>query len=75
MCSHDRELNEVEEGENKYPNQIDKVPVETNFLHHTVRAAALIRTQQHVVEQDEIERAFYEEQPKPDMGYRRGISL
>jgi len=28
-----------------------------------------------ILEQNEIERAFYEEQPKPDFGYRRGISL
>ena len=28
-----------------------------------------------ILEQNEIERAFYEEQPKPDLGYRRGISL
>jgi len=28
-----------------------------------------------ILEQDEIERAFYEEKPKPDFGYRRGISL
>lgn len=28
-----------------------------------------------ILEQNEIERAFYEEQPRPDFGYRRGISL
>jgi hypothetical protein len=28
-----------------------------------------------ILEQNEIERAFYEEPPKPDLGYRRGISL
>lgn len=28
-----------------------------------------------ILEQNEIERVFYEEQPKPDLGYRRGISL
>ena len=28
-----------------------------------------------ILEQNEIERAFYEEKPKPDFGYRRGISL
>jgi hypothetical protein len=26
-------------------------------------------------DEEEIQRAFYEEQPKPDLGYRRGISL
>lgn len=28
-----------------------------------------------ILEQNDIERAFYEEPPKPDLGYRRGISL
>jgi len=28
-----------------------------------------------ILEQNEIERAFYEEQPKPNFGYRRGITL
>jgi hypothetical protein len=28
-----------------------------------------------ILGQDDIERAFYEEPSKPDMGYRRGISL
>jgi hypothetical protein len=28
-----------------------------------------------ILEQNEIEKAFYEEQPMPDLGYRRGISL
>ena len=28
-----------------------------------------------ILEQNEIEKAFYEEQPRPDLGYRRGISL
>ena len=28
-----------------------------------------------ILEQNEIERAFYEEQPRPDLGYRRGVSL
>jgi hypothetical protein len=28
-----------------------------------------------ILEQNEIEKAFYEEQPKPNFGYRRGITL
>jgi hypothetical protein len=28
-----------------------------------------------ILEQDKIEKTFYEEQPRPDLGYRRGISL
>ena len=28
-----------------------------------------------ILEQNDIEKAFYEEQPKRDLGYRRGISL
>ena len=28
-----------------------------------------------ILEQNEIERAFYEEKPIPDLGYRRGVSL
>lgn len=28
-----------------------------------------------ILEQNDIERAFYEDKPKPDLGYRRGISL
>jgi hypothetical protein len=33
-------------------------------------------TEENVIfDEEEIQRAFYEEQPKPDLGYRRGISL
>lgn len=33
------------------------------------------REENGILEQNEIERAFYEEPTKPDLGYRRGISL
>jgi hypothetical protein len=36
----------------------------------------LVVTKENVIlEQNEIEKTFYEEQSKPDLGYRRGISL
>jgi hypothetical protein len=36
----------------------------------------LVITEENVIlEQNEIERTFYEESPKPDLGYRRGVSL
>jgi hypothetical protein len=34
-----------------------------------------VKEENVILEQNEIERAFYEEPPKPDFGYRRGISL
>jgi hypothetical protein len=34
-----------------------------------------VKVENVILEQNEIERAFYEEPSKPDLGYRRGISL
>jgi hypothetical protein len=34
-----------------------------------------VKEENVILEQNEIERAFYEEPPRPDLGYRRGITL
>ena len=49
------ELYQVKESENKYPNQIHKVPVQTNFFHHFVTSPAFISSQNHVKEYDDID--------------------
>ena len=38
-------------------------------------SALVVKEEIGILEQDEIERAFYEEPTKPNFGYRRGISL
>lgn len=37
-----KRLNQIEESEYKHPNEVYKVPVQTNFLNHFVMAAAVI---------------------------------
>jgi hypothetical protein len=54
VFAHDAELYEVEEREYKYPNQVNEVPVKTNLFDHSVVTSALVGTQQHVVEQNEV---------------------
>jgi len=46
---------EVEEGEYKDPNEVDKVPVQSGFLHHLVVAAALKHPVQRHQENDDVD--------------------
>jgi hypothetical protein len=48
-------------------NKPDKIKKEIKVLEVTEEIG--------ILEQNDIEKAFYEEQPKRDLGYRRGISL
>jgi hypothetical protein len=53
----------------------DAVTVTKNKKIKKEKKPLVISEENVILEQDEIERAFYEEPAKPDMGYRRGISL
>jgi hypothetical protein len=69
-------LNPLEKIKSTVETQItDAVTVTKKQKKKKEKKPLAISEENVILEQDEIERAFYEEQPKPDMGYRRGISL
>ena len=45
----------VEEGEDKDPNKVDKVPVKTYFFYHFVVSASLVCSDDYVKEDDAID--------------------
>ncbi len=69
-------LNPLEKIKSTVETQItDAVTVTKNQKKKKEKKPLAISEETVILEQDEIEKAFYEEQPKPDFGYRRGISL
>ena len=48
-------LNQIEECENKYPDQVDKVPVETDLLNHFIMPSSLIGSDDHVEKDDHVD--------------------
>ncbi len=38
-------LNEIKYGENKYPNQVNEVPVKTYFLYHFVGTSSFVSSE------------------------------
>jgi hypothetical protein len=53
----------------------DAVTVTKNQKNKKEKKPLAVTTENVILDQNEIEKTFYEEQPKPDLGYRRGISL
>src|SRR5690606_22160360 len=48
-------LDQIEKGKYKYPYQIYKVPVESDFLHHFVMPPSLISAQNNIEKNDHID--------------------
>ena len=49
------ELNQVEEGEYKYPNQIYKVPIKSYFFNHFIMSSSFISANNHIKKDDDID--------------------
>jgi hypothetical protein len=47
-------LNKVKEGKYKYPNQIDKVPVQSYFLYHFITFSMLVGTYNNIKEDNDV---------------------
>jgi hypothetical protein len=47
--------NEVEEGEYKDPNEVDKVPIQSSFFHHLVMATTLKHPVEGHEENDDVD--------------------
>src|SRR5690606_32549616 len=48
-------LNQIEKGKDKDPNQIHKMPVQTDLLNHFVGSTAFVSAQHYIVENDEVD--------------------
>jgi len=48
-------LYQIKECKYKYPYQIHKVPVESNFFYHLIVASAFVSTENHVKENDNVD--------------------
>lgn len=69
-------LNPQEKTKSTVESQItDAVTINKKQKKKKEKKPLAITEENVILEQNKIEKAFYEEQPKPDMGYRRGISL
>src|SRR5690606_2218650 len=48
-------LNQIEEGENEYPNKIHEVPVNSDLLDHLIRTSSFIGSENHVEEDNDVQ--------------------
>ena len=61
MIWHDEYvLDEIEECKYEYPNKVNKVPVQTDLFNHAIVATTLIRSQQYIVENNEVDHYSWE---------------
>lgn len=50
-----KKLNQIEKSKYEYPDQIDKVPIKSDFFDHLIMAPSFIGAQDHIKEYDQIE--------------------
>src|SRR5579871_1551312 len=56
MMRHDvLDLNEIEECKHKYPNEVHKVPVQTNLFHHLITSATIVHSGHSSIIDQEVE--------------------